>query len=204
MSLVAHGIVAAIPMKAALKGLAHELAEYHNKDTGLCCPSVEKLAKNLCCTVRNIQLGLKQLEEAGIVTREERFVEGRQTTSNYLFNAKNSSPRPDTHFTPEGEATFTPEGEATFTQNQKKEPEGRTERRAKAFVPPTLSEVRAYVREKRLPIDPATFHAYFEAGDWHDGNGKPVRNWKQKAITWGSKNGTRVADDGRRHDRGML
>lgn len=204
MSLVAHGIVAAIPMKAALKGLAHELAEYHNKDTGLCCPSLDRLAHNLCCDVRSVQRYLKELEAAGVVTREERFVEGRQTTSNYVFMAQNLSPRPGAAVTPEGDAAVAPEGDRAVTQNQKKEPEVRTERRAKAFVPPTLSEVRAYVREKRLPIDPATFHAYFEAGDWHDGNGKPVRNWKQKAITWGSKSGPRAADDDRRHDGGML
>ena len=26
------------------------------------------------------------------------------------------------------------------------------------------------------------FFNYYTAGEWHDGNGKPVKNWKQKAI----------------------
>lgn len=53
-----------------------------------------------------------------------------------------------------------------------------------AFSPPTLAEVQDYVREKKLPIDPVRFFDYYDAGNWHDGKQKPVKNWKQKAITW--------------------
>ncbi|MFQ9738865.1 MAG: hypothetical protein ACLR06_14920 [Christensenellaceae bacterium] len=28
------------------------------------------------------------------------------------------------------------------------------------------------------------FFDYFEAGEWHDSEGKPVKAWKQKFITW--------------------
>jgi predicted phage replisome organizer len=54
----------------------------------------------------------------------------------------------------------------------------------KKFVPPTLEEVKAYVAEKNLDVDPQKFFDYYEAGDWHDGNGKAVKSWKQKCLTW--------------------
>ena len=54
----------------------------------------------------------------------------------------------------------------------------------KKFVPPTFEEVRAYILEKRLNVDAQKFFDYYDAGDWHDGNGKAVKNWKQKCLTW--------------------
>ncbi len=50
--------------------------------------------------------------------------------------------------------------------------------------PKTFQEVEDYIREKKLNVNPRIFWDYFKAGDWHDGNGKPVLNWKQKLITW--------------------
>lgn len=54
----------------------------------------------------------------------------------------------------------------------------------KKFVPPSLDEVEQYVAEKKLAIDARRFLDFYTAGEWHDSNGKPVRNWKQKALTW--------------------
>jgi len=50
--------------------------------------------------------------------------------------------------------------------------------------PKTFKEVEDYIRAKRLNVNPKLFWDYFEAGDWHDGNGKPVLCWKQKVLTW--------------------
>jgi hypothetical protein len=52
------------------------------------------------------------------------------------------------------------------------------------FQPPTLDEVIAYCRERNSSVDPRRFYDYFTAGGWVDGQGQPVRNWKQKLITW--------------------
>lgn len=55
------------------------------------------------------------------------------------------------------------------------------------FAPPTLDEVRAYVTEKGLSVDPVKFFDYFTEGNWIDSKGNPVRNWKQKILTWDNK-----------------
>ena len=59
--------------------------------------------------------------------------------------------------------------------------------RKKRFVPPTLEEVKAYVKEKGYNVDAEYFFQYYTAGDWKDSEGKPVQNWKQKLITWSRK-----------------
>lgn len=52
------------------------------------------------------------------------------------------------------------------------------------FVPPTLEEVEAYCKARNNNVDPKYFYDYFTTGNWVDSEGKPVRNWKQKIITW--------------------
>jgi hypothetical protein len=55
----------------------------------------------------------------------------------------------------------------------------------KAFVTPTLDEVKAFFKEKGYREDLAiTFFEGYENGNppWHDSKGNPVRAWKQKAI----------------------
>ena len=54
----------------------------------------------------------------------------------------------------------------------------------KEFVPPTLEEVKKYVEDKKLKVNPNEFYDYFTEGKWIDSKGKAVRNWKQKILTW--------------------
>lgn len=57
-------------------------------------------------------------------------------------------------------------------------------RPTRAFVPPTLQEVEEYARSRNSSVDPKRFWDYFNAGDWKDAKGNPVKSWKQKLITW--------------------
>lgn len=63
------------------------------------------------------------------------------------------------------------------------------------FKPPTLEEVQAYCAERGSKVDAWKFYDYFSTPDdmgrtWIDSEGKPVRNWKQKIITWEKKQRT--------------
>ena len=55
---------------------------------------------------------------------------------------------------------------------------------AKKFIEPTLEEIQDYIKEKDMNVDAKTFYDYFTVSDWVDSNGKKVKNWKQKLITW--------------------
>ncbi|WP_303104209.1 helix-turn-helix domain-containing protein [uncultured Mitsuokella sp.] len=63
-------------------------------------------------------------------------------------------------------------------------PSQQSKAKRKKFVPPSLDEVKQYVAEKGLAIDARRFFDFYTEGEWHDGGGKPVKNWKQKALTW--------------------
>jgi uncharacterized protein YdaU (DUF1376 family) len=52
------------------------------------------------------------------------------------------------------------------------------------LIPPTFEEVKSYIKENNYDVDPKKFFDYFTEGGWVDSKGKPVRNWKQKIITW--------------------
>jgi len=58
----------------------------------------------------------------------------------------------------------------------------------KKFVPPTFEEVEAYAKERGGKVDPKFFYEYFTEGKWVDSTGKPVRNWKQKMVSWEKHN----------------
>lgn len=59
-------------------------------------------------------------------------------------------------------------------------------RQKAVFEPPTLAEVEAYCKERGNSVDAKRFFDYFEANDWKDAKGNPVKSWKQKVITWES------------------
>lgn len=59
----------------------------------------------------------------------------------------------------------------------------------KRFIPPTLDEVIAYCKQRGNKVDPQRFYDYYTEGEWKDGKGNPVRNWKQKLLTWERETG---------------
>ena len=61
------------------------------------------------------------------------------------------------------------------------------EKKRKRFVPPTLEDVKAYCKERNNDVDAQRFFDYYEQGGWKDSKGNPVKNWKQKLITWENK-----------------
>jgi len=52
------------------------------------------------------------------------------------------------------------------------------------FVPPTLEDIQAYIKENNLNVTAGSFFEYYSGSQWTDKNGKPVKNWKLKAQTW--------------------
>jgi len=55
------------------------------------------------------------------------------------------------------------------------------------FIPPTIDEIKEYITKNNYTVNADTFYKYFNEGKWVDSNGKKVRNWKQKIITWNGR-----------------
>ena len=98
----------------------------------------------------------------------------------------------------EGEATNDSTNKATNkqpTDNQQatnKQPRTKKERnkegkKARTYIrdnPPSLEEIKQYVSDKNLNVDPEFFYTCFSESDWVDSKGDPVKSWKQKLLTW--------------------
>lgn len=71
-----------------------------------------------------------------------------------------------------------------LTENCKHNNNSNNNNKKKVFIPPSLLEIQQYNNDRKLGLDCEKFFEYFSAGDWHDSLGNPVKNWKQKMITW--------------------
>ena len=50
---------------------------------------------------------------------------------------------------------------------------------------PTLDEIITFAKERDLNLDlTKRFFDYYEVANWHDPNGKPIKNWKQLFLVW--------------------
>ena len=56
------------------------------------------------------------------------------------------------------------------------------------FIPPTIDDITKYIKDNNYTVDPNIFLKYFTESNWIDSNGKKVKNWKQKIITWNGRN----------------
>lgn len=61
------------------------LCRYVNLGSRDCFPSIKKLAEKANCSEFSVQKALKRLAELGLIERQERFINGRQTTSLYTI-----------------------------------------------------------------------------------------------------------------------
>ena len=53
----------------------------------------------------------------------------------------------------------------------------------KRFIPPTVSEVSYYCRERQNSVDPEKFVDYYESNGWKVGK-NPMKDWKAAVRTW--------------------
>lgn len=52
------------------------------------------------------------------------------------------------------------------------------------FVPPTVEEVQAYCAERGNKVDAQRFVDFYTANGWHQGRGKPIKDWRAAVRTW--------------------
>ena len=56
--------------------------------------------------------------------------------------------------------------------------------KSKIFVPPSLQQIQDYCTERKNSVSAVKFFDYYTAGNWKDAKGNPVKNWKQKLLSW--------------------
>ena len=99
-------------------------------------------------------------------------------------NGKAGGQRKQTESKPQANGKQTASKKENEKENKK---EGKKEKEKENECYPTREEVRAYAKSRNSSVDPDRFYDYFTADPsrpWVDGKGQPVKNWKQKFITW--------------------
>lgn len=90
------------------------------------------------------------------------------------------------------ESNVTCNGDVTVSNGIELELEYKNKKKnKKVFVPPTLEEVKEYIKQKGYHVDAEFFFNYYDTGHWIRKDGTPVLNWKQTLITWEKKDGSK-------------
>lgn len=157
--------------------------------------SVEGLSQFSCDGITVVRNALTELENHNYLKRTQlRDGEGKMAGVEYVVSETPMSDEPIS----ENPISDNPTLLNTNKSNTKK---SNTNLHTHKEQRPTLEEVEEYISDKKLNVDAKKFYEYFDAGDWLDSKGKPVRNWKQKLITWSNNNGNDFGTSNRERRR---
>lgn len=160
--------------------------------------SIKKLSDELGITYQSIRTCLKHLQSTGDITVKPTNKFSVITVTNY--EGYNNSDDEDNMQTNSPDNSLA-NSQLTTTKKDKKKRSKRTT--TKGFVPPDLDMVKDYIKHNNLNVNAFTFMRFFQCAEppWTDSNGKAVRNWKQKLITWSDGRNTREGKTNGRNAR---
>jgi hypothetical protein len=84
-------------------------------------------------------------------------------------------------------------GYDTPTKKEEKEEEKEEEEkkpRAGKFIPPTVTEVSSYCKERKNDVDAERFCDFYQSKNWYVGKNK-MRDWRASVRTWEKKDGAK-------------
>ena len=138
---------------------------------------------------KQIRAALKTLASAGLIISGVYNKDPRDRTKWYTTEDGNMQlPTGANDELPSRANGDAPQGEPLPDINTVIKPNEKTDRGGrKPFTPPTLEEVREYVKEKGYHFSADTFFAYYDSQNWRKGNGQKVSKWKQCCVIWESK-----------------
>jgi len=128
-----------------------------------------------------------RLIEPQLLANKKRFINGQKGAEH---GSKGGRPKKEkTPNKPLENPKLTPNKNNNVNVNLNKECKSKYKSK-KQFRAPTLQEVKDYCKERNSCVDAKKFFDYYVAGDWEDAKGNQVKNWKQKLLTWESKDTT--------------
>ena len=163
-------------LKDKAKLLYGEITSLSDKN-GYCYATNKYFAELYEVSTTTISLLINNLVNKGYVEREIIYKEGtKEILNRYLRIVKGGYLR---NFK-EGYLKKVKDNNTSInnTSNNKKEIY------KEKFKPPTLEEVEEYCKSRNNNINPQKFFDYYNVSNWKDKDGKQVKNWKQKVITW--------------------
>ena len=93
--------------------------------------------------------------------------------------------------TTDGTTGETTDGTTGDTQYKKKNKNKKNKEGSVQSTPPTLDEIREYVKEKGYSISPDRFYSYYQGREWTHASGRKMTNWKATVDSWQADDSTR-------------
>ena len=148
---------------------------------GSLATSIASLAEECKKSPTTIKKWLNRFEEDGQISRRVTNRYTQITVINYGF-FQDLPEKGDQ----QGDQRSDYQGDQRSDHNRrrKEREEGKKERRERGT--PTLEEIKSFVKEEKLTIDPVRFFNFYEGQDWKTSSGYPIRDWKAKARSWQS------------------
>lgn len=158
--------------------------------------SLQYLAEWTNSTRRGVLKNLQDLVTAGLIEKETAVVNGVKFCSyrrtKFIGGVEQSSPDRGTEFTGDDEQSSPNnllDKASNNLANKKNKPDKPATR--PRFEKPTFDEIRAYCEErqrtkgteKRNPVDPERFFAYYESNGWKVGR-NAMKDWRAAVRTW--------------------
>lgn len=171
----------------------------HGDKDQWCCVSQSVLATWARTTERSVRRILDRLIEKGLIIKEVRNGEKGTYCAYKVFEEPitgediGSTGGEDTESTPPGHSVRPPEDTASaptsnnIYNNINNNIKENIKRKNEVFKKPTLEEIAAYIQERKSPIDPEAFYAFYESNGWKVGK-NPMKSWKMAVITWEKNN----------------
>lgn len=145
--------------------------EGHEIGAGECVFGRKKWAKDLGLSEQEVRTAIKHLKATGEITT-------KATSQFTIIHLE----KWEVWQIEEGKATKRKTNEQP-TSNQRATT-SKESKKVRNTTTPTIEEVRKYVADNNLVIDADYFWKYYETAEWKDAKGKPVKNWKLKALNW--------------------
>lgn len=157
--------------------------------------SLEKLGKSTTLTIQQVRTALTKLKSTHEITIKATKLHTFITLTNYnlyqdkIIESNTLDSTPDNNSSTKNQQKINKE--STTTKEEKEIQEGeKDKKKPKGFIAPTLQEVQDYCKSRNSSVSANKFFDYYSAGNWKDAKGNPVKNWKQKLLTWESKDTT--------------
>lgn len=144
--------------------------------------SLQYLADWTGATKRTVINTLKSMCEKGIISREEKVING-VTFVEYWANTSCAEISPGVKKLHGGGEKISPNIISILKKEDIISNEIISKKESPKFVPPTVEEVREYCESRNSIVDPESFVAFYASKNWMVGKNK-MSNWHAAVITW--------------------
>ena len=154
---------------------------------GSLATSMASLAEQTGMEVHTVRKWLKRFEEDGQITRK---TTNRFTIIN-ITNYRAFQDIPEEWYSKQrseqnGEQSSNQDSEQNGEQssNNRTKKQSNKETKKQVFIRPSLDDVREYIAQNYLPVDPERFFDYYEANGWKISGKSQMKDWKAAVRNW--------------------